>query len=244
MTALLEARHVSKTYSGGVLDRDTVVALQAFSLTLEAERPRIIAIVGESGSGKTTPARLLLGLVAPTTGEGRRKSWASKTVGHPAAGLSSRRAGDLPGSIRRLQSVLPGGPRAHHAGGPSSIWQRPGRRGVALIEELYCARSACDLRRFSGGSHTSSAAANVSVMVARALLLRPHLIVADEPVSMVDASLRATILGVVAPAQPRSAASRSSTSRTTSPPPIRWGDEDHRDVSRSRWPKPVTSSWW
>ena len=67
MTAvLLEARHVTKTYGGGLLDRDSTVALEDFSLAIDADRPSITAIVGESGSGKTTLARLLLGLVAPT----------------------------------------------------------------------------------------------------------------------------------------------------------------------------------
>ena len=45
------------------------MALEDFSFTIDAERPRITAIVGESGSGKTTLARLLLGLIAPTAGQ-------------------------------------------------------------------------------------------------------------------------------------------------------------------------------
>ena len=66
---LLEARGVTRIYGGGLLDRDSTVALRDFSLAIDAERPRITAIVGESGSGKTTLARLLLGLVAPTSGQ-------------------------------------------------------------------------------------------------------------------------------------------------------------------------------
>ncbi|MEJ0020678.1 MAG: ATP-binding cassette domain-containing protein [Acetobacteraceae bacterium] len=69
MTALLEARNATKTFGGGMLDRDATVALRDFSLTIDADRPRITAIVGESGSGKTTLARLLLGLAAPTSGQ-------------------------------------------------------------------------------------------------------------------------------------------------------------------------------
>ena len=69
MTPLIEARHVTKTFGGGLLDHDRTIALENFSLTIDVERPSITAIVGESGSGKTTLARLLLGLVAPTSGQ-------------------------------------------------------------------------------------------------------------------------------------------------------------------------------
>src|SRR6266849_3080081 len=68
MTTLLEARHVTKLFSSGLLDRHATMALEDFSLAIDSERPSITAVVGESGSGKTTLARLLLGLVAPTSG--------------------------------------------------------------------------------------------------------------------------------------------------------------------------------
>ena len=69
MTALLEAREVTKTFGGGLLDRRHTVALRHFSLGLAEGRPSVTAVVGESGSGKTTLARLLLGLLTPTEGE-------------------------------------------------------------------------------------------------------------------------------------------------------------------------------
>ena len=61
-------RH-ARRFGGGLLDATAHVALEDFSLAIDAEPPSIIAIVGESGSGKTTLARLLLGLVAPTSGQ-------------------------------------------------------------------------------------------------------------------------------------------------------------------------------
>src|SRR6478736_800690 len=63
---LLEARHVTKVFGGGLFDRAQTVALADFSLTIADKPPSITAIVGESGSSKTTLARLLLGLVEPT----------------------------------------------------------------------------------------------------------------------------------------------------------------------------------
>ena len=68
MTTLLEAHQVSKIFGGGLFDKRVTVALDDFSLSIESDPPPVTAIVGESGSGKTTLARLLLGLVSPTTG--------------------------------------------------------------------------------------------------------------------------------------------------------------------------------
>jgi len=68
MTVLLEARHVTKVFGSGLLDKSRTVALEDFSFTIGGEEPSITAIVGESGSGKTTLVRLLLGLADPTEG--------------------------------------------------------------------------------------------------------------------------------------------------------------------------------
>src|SRR5207237_8415125 len=69
MSALLEAHQVSKIFGGGLFDKRVTVALDDFSFAIESSPPRVTAIVGESGSGKTTLARLLLGLISPTTGQ-------------------------------------------------------------------------------------------------------------------------------------------------------------------------------
>src|SRR5207245_4130702 len=69
MSSLLEARQVSKIFGGGLFDKRVTVALDDFSFAIESAPPRVTAIVGESGSGKTTLARLLLGLITPTSGQ-------------------------------------------------------------------------------------------------------------------------------------------------------------------------------
>src|SRR5689334_18304751 len=68
MTALLEARHVTKIFGGGMFDRTSTLALEDFSMAIAGDPPSITTIVGESGSGKTTLARILLGITQPTSG--------------------------------------------------------------------------------------------------------------------------------------------------------------------------------
>ena len=90
MTALLEARRVSKVFGSGVFHKQRTAALEDFSLAIADDPPSITAIVGESGSGKTTLARLLLGLVDAERGRGLLQGQGSA---HPhqrrAAGTSA-----------------------------------------------------------------------------------------------------------------------------------------------------------
>jgi oligopeptide/dipeptide ABC transporter ATP-binding protein len=195
MTTLLEARHVTKSFGSGLLDRDQTVALDDFSFAIHTERPSITAIVGESGSGKTTLARLLLGLVTPTSGEVLYQ-------GRDLLALSGAERRDFRRDIQAIfqdpYGVYNPFYRVDHVlTMPVAKFRLAKTRSQArsLIEEALHAvglRPEEILGRFP---HQLSGGQRQRVMVARALLLRPRMIVADEPVSMVDASLRATILG-------------------------------------------------
>ncbi len=195
MTALLEARHVTKAFGGGLLDRQSNVALEDFSITIDADRPTVTAIVGESGSGKTTLARLLLGLVPPTSGQ---VLYQGRDL-HALSGAQHR-------SFRRdIQAIFqdPYGVynpfyRVDHVlTTPVAKFRlaKSKAEGRNLIEDALRAVGLRPEEILGRYPHQLSGGQRQRVMVARALLLRPHLIVADEPVSMVDASLRATILG-------------------------------------------------
>jgi oligopeptide/dipeptide ABC transporter ATP-binding protein len=195
VTALLEARHLTKVFSGGLFARRSTLALLDFSLSVDAEPPSITAIVGESGSGKTTLARLLLGLTAPTRGE---VVYLGKTL-QSMSGVERR-------AFRREVQVIFQDPYDaynpfykvdHVLAKPIANFglARSTREARGLIYEALEAvglRPEDTLGRYP---HQLSGGQRQRIMVARALLAKPRMIIADEPVSMVDASLRATILG-------------------------------------------------
>jgi peptide/nickel transport system ATP-binding protein len=190
---LIEAVDVSKRFAGG-LGRESTLALAGLSLAIHADKASIIAVVGESGSGKTTLARLLLGLAEPTDGEVRyRGSDLNKLT--PDERLAFRR--DVQAVFQDPYGVYNPFYRVDHVlATPVRRFRLAASREHAreLIGEALRAvglRPEEILGRFP---HQLSGGQRQRVMVARALLLKPKLIVADEPVSMVDASLRATIL--------------------------------------------------
>ena len=195
MTTLLEARHVTKIFGGGVFDRNSTVALEDFSMAIDGARPSITAVVGESGSGKTTLGRLLLGLVTPTRGQVLYKGQDLQTMSH-ADWRAFRR--DVQVIFQDPYEVYNPFYRVDHVlTTPVSKFKLASSKAGAraLIEDVLKAvglRPEETLGRFP---HQLSGGQRQRVMVARALLLRPRLILADEPVSMVDASLRASILG-------------------------------------------------
>jgi peptide/nickel transport system ATP-binding protein len=193
VTALIEARHVGKSFGGG-FGRDPTVALADFSLAIDDGQPSIIAVVGESGSGKTTLARVLLGLAAPSAGS---VHYRGKDLHGLTAAERRRFRREVQPIFQDPYAVYNPFYRVDHAlTVPARKFRlaasKAGRR--RLIEEALRAvglRPEETLGRFP---HQLSGGQRQRVMVARALLLQPRLIIADEPVSMVDASLRATIL--------------------------------------------------
>jgi ABC-type oligopeptide transport system ATPase subunit len=194
MTALLEARQVSKIFGGGLFDKRVTVALDDFSFAIESTPPRVTAIVGESGSGKTTLARLFLGLITPSTGE----------VLYNGTDLRKLAREHRRSFLRDVQMIFqdpyevynPFYKVDHVLETPISEFKlasgQQARR--ALINESLRAVGLRPDETLGRYPHQLSGGQRQRIMVARAVLLRPRLIIADEPVSMVDASLRATIL--------------------------------------------------
>jgi len=193
----LELRDAEVVFGGRLLGGRRPPALGGVSLALDPDRAETLAIVGESGSGKTTLTRLLLGLLRPTSG---RVLWRGQDLQglRGAAFAEYRRAvqavfQDPFGAFNPVYRVdrmllLP----ARRFGLANSA-----EEARALAEQAVTAvglRPAETLGRYP---HQLSGGQRQRLMVARAMMLRPRVIVADEPVSMVDASLRATILGAL-----------------------------------------------
>jgi peptide/nickel transport system ATP-binding protein len=170
------------------------VALDAFSFSIESTPPRVTAIVGESGSGKTTLARLFLGLITPSTGEVLYNGTDLRKLSH-----TERRS-----FLRDVQMIFqdpyevynPFYKVDHVLETPISEFKLASGAQAkrALIHESLRAVGLRPDETLGRYPHQLSGGQRQRIMVARAVLLRPRLIIADEPVSMVDASLRATIL--------------------------------------------------
>jgi peptide/nickel transport system ATP-binding protein len=197
-TDLLEAAEIGMSFRRGLLGTGGAVnALKGFGVSFKDDEPRIVALAGQSGSGKSTAARLVLGLETPTMGEVFYR-------GQPLTGL---RRSEWSAFRREVQAVLqdPYGAfnpvyRVRHvfetAARAFGIGDSAEDRSRAIDGALDFVGLNADrvLKRFP---HELSGGERQRLMIARALLLRPRLIVADEPVSMVDASIRASILEII-----------------------------------------------
>jgi oligopeptide/dipeptide ABC transporter ATP-binding protein len=194
MANLLELVNIRKVYSRGLISRTSTVALSDVSLTLKENEPTILTVAGESGSGKTTLAMLLLGFIPPTSG---RILYKGKNIGNLT--------GDERMTFRREVQAVFQDPFAvfnpfytvdHLLSVPIRRFHLAKSRRDArdrMVEALTAVGLHPDdiLGRFP---HQLSGGQRQRINVARALVLKPRLLVADEPVSMVDASLRASIL--------------------------------------------------
>jgi peptide/nickel transport system ATP-binding protein len=197
MTPLLEARRVTKIYGGGLFDRTKNLALDDFSMAMEGDVPSVTAIVGESGSGKTTLARMLLGKPTPTGGEVLYKGKDLRTLTK-----EERRA-----FLRDVQVIFQDPFEVYNpfykidhvltmpidylnlASSNEEKWR--------LIEEALETVGLRPEETLGRYPHQLSGGQRQRVMIARALILKPRIILADEPVSMSDPSLRATVLAIL-----------------------------------------------
>ena len=195
---LLQINNATKIYGGGFLQGDNkVVALQNFNLTISGEPARAITIAGESGSGKSTLANLVLGFSPLTSGEILFR-------GHNIAHMNRTQKLEY---RRHVQAVFQD-PYAVY-----NPYYRVGHIFDLVIKGFGLAQNKADSHRLVEEAlnvvgmqgeevlhkypHQLSGGQRQRMMVARAYLLKPDLIVADEPVSMVDASLRAMILDIM-----------------------------------------------
>jgi len=185
---LLDLKNVTKQFKGGT------VALDNISFSIDADNPSIIAVAGESGSGKTTLGMMVLGFLSATTG----------SVLYRGKDLTKMSGQENTDFRKEVQAVFqdpfavynPFYKVDHIMEVPIAKFKMASNKkdARAMMEQALISvglRPEETLGRFP---HQMSGGQRQRMALARALLLRPKLLIADEPVSMVDASLRATIL--------------------------------------------------
>jgi peptide/nickel transport system ATP-binding protein len=194
--AVLELRSVAKVYHQR-RRRDEPYALRDFSLRLDGADGRIVALVGESGSGKTTAGRIALGLISPTEGD-------VAYAGRPLASLTRQEGRQF----RRDVQVVAQDPYSafnpfYRVGHIFRLAQRRLQPYATRAEQRAALEESLEFVGLHGRDvlqrypHQLSGGERQRLMIARALYVRPRVIVADEPVSMVDASLRLQILRII-----------------------------------------------
>lgn len=184
-------RNVTKTFGTGP---GATRAVADFSYVVDEDKPSITAIAGESGSGKSTIARLILGFEKPSTGEVLYR-------GKPVESLSRDEAQSY---RKEIQAIFqdpfgvynPFYKVDHMLDTPIRMFKLAKGKADGVEQSRQALRTVGlnpddVLGRYP---HQLSGGQRQRITIARALLLRPKLILADEPVSMVDASLRASIL--------------------------------------------------
>jgi peptide/nickel transport system ATP-binding protein len=197
MKTVLKTEHLNKVYSlGSLLHRLKINALDDVNMEIKSENPVIISLVGESGSGKTTLAKVMLRMIQPNTGDaivydrivagpGEREPKAEflKSVQpifqNPFEAFSSYRSVD--------SYLISTAVRVNKFSGAQAI-------EVTTDMLNFVGLNYGDVRgkypnQFSGGELQR-------VSIARALIPRPNMIIADEPVSMIDASMRMNIVNL------------------------------------------------
>lgn len=193
MTPLIELKNVSKIF-GKPGSPNATVAMDNMTFTLESGFPNIITVAGESGSGKTTMMMLLLGFYEPTMGQ---VLYEGKDIWR----LDKEETQDF---RKNVQAVFQDPFAVYNPFYKvDNLLTIPIKNfGLAKTEEESRAIMENALRRvglrpeetLGRYPHQLSGGQRQRIAVARALILRPKLLIADEPVSMVDASLRATLL--------------------------------------------------
>ncbi len=195
--ALVEVRSVSKSYPRRV-GLGTELRPVVENVSLHIESGETLGLVGESGSGKTTVARMVLGLVKPTSG----------VVRVDGVDVASASAAELKRLRRQMQPVFQDpfaalNPRMKVFDIVTEPFQIHGRelgldrqslrsKAVELLREVGLDESA--LARFP---HEFSGGQRQRINIARALALRPKLLILDEPVSALDVSVGAQIVNLL-----------------------------------------------
>jgi len=200
VTAILEARDLTRDYSvsrGAFRSRATIKALSDVSFSLHAGRT--LAVVGESGSGKSTLARLLTLIENPTAGA---LLIDGEDVAHASAAKRKRLRREIQivfqnpyGSLNPRQTI---GKALEEPLLVNTRLSAAERKAEALS---IMAKVGLRPEYYHRYPHMFSGGQRQRIAIARALMLKPKILVLDEPVSALDVSIRAQALNLLASLQ-------------------------------------------
>ena len=200
MTAILEARDLTRDYSvsrGAFRSRATIKALSGVSFSLHAGRT--LAVGGESGSGKSTLARLLTLIENPTAGA---LLIDGEDVAHASAAKRKRLRREIQivfqnpyGSLNPRQTI---GKALDEPLLVNTRLSAAERKAEALS---IMAKVGLRPEYYHRYPHMFSGGQRQRIAIARALMLKPKILVLDEPVSALDVSIRAQALNLLASLQ-------------------------------------------
>ena len=196
--ALLDVRRATRTFHvGGLINGVKLIAVNDVTFSLQADKPEIFTIAGESGSGKTTLSRMLLRDLEPSSGEVR---FAGRNV------AEIRKREEFKQFMRQVQPVFQNPFETFNPLRRVEEYLLDTAMSFGAAQDRKTAAFAADRALHLVGlsldevsrryPHELSGGQIQRVSVARALISSPKLILADEPVSMVDASLRMAIVNL------------------------------------------------
>lgn len=193
----LEVEDVTKLYGYGLLGLKKFKALDSISMEIDLEKPKIVVVAGETGSGKTTLLRIIMGVVKPDIGRVLYRGYDIHRLRGSAAKWYRREVQpvfqdpyEAFNPLRRIDSYF-----------YDTIRNICGVREKNEIEyriDESLRFVGLSLDRISGKyPHEFSGGELQRISIARALLTGPKVLLADEPVSMLDATLRVGILNIL-----------------------------------------------
>ena len=188
MTDAIDVRHVAKTFAVG---KGRVVAVDDVSFSIPAGG--VLGVVGESGCGKSTLARVILGLLAPDSGE-------VEIEGQKIAGLDRRARARLIQPVFQdpFSSLNPLTRIRDIVALPLVAQGSLGRAEIARTVDEMLSRVGLSVEMGRRLPAELSGGQRQRVAIARALVLRPRIVVCDEPTSALDVSVQAQILNLLA----------------------------------------------
>lgn len=197
--AVLEARDISKHFEVRDALGRTATVRAVENVTLQLHRGHILALVGESGSGKTTVAKLLAQFYPVTSGEIRLDgALVSASTGRPPRAFYRRVQmifQDPFGSLNSMHKVRYNLERALRIHGHARGREDARRKALDLLEKVALTPAEEFAEKYpyqlSGGQRQR-------VVIARALAVQPAVLLGDEPISMLDVSIRLDMLNLLA----------------------------------------------